>query len=30
MGINKLVNNWHNYCDELDEAALEEKTKPLE
>ena len=28
MGINKLVNNWHKYCDELDKAALDEKTKP--
>ena len=28
MGTNKLVNNWHKYCDELDRAALDEKTKP--
>ena len=28
MGTNKLVNNWHRYCDELDKAALDEKTKP--
>ena len=28
MGTNKLVNNWHKYCDELDKAALDEKTKP--
>ena len=28
MGTNKLVNNWHRYCDELDRAALDEKTKP--
>ena len=27
MGTNKLVNNWHKYCDELDKAALDEKTK---
>ena len=25
---NKLVNNWHKYCEELDKAALDEKTKP--
>ena len=25
---NKLVNNWHKYCDELDKAALDPKTKP--
>ena len=23
-----FVNNWHKYCDELDKAALDEKTKP--
>ena len=28
MGTNKLVNNWHKYCEELDKAALDEKTKP--
>ena len=28
MGTNKLVNNWHKYYDELDKAALDEKTKP--
>ena len=28
MGTNKLVNNWHKYCDELDRDALDEKTKP--
>ena len=28
MGTNKLVNNWHKYCDELDKAALDTKTKP--
>ena len=28
MGTNKLVNNWHKYSDELDKAALDEKTKP--
>ena len=28
LGTNKLVNNWHKYCDELDKAALDEKTKP--
>ena len=28
MGTNKLVNNWHKYCDELDKAALDEKTRP--
>ena len=28
MGTNKLVNNWHKYCDALDKAALDEKTKP--
>ena len=27
MGTNKLVNNWHKYCDELDKPALDEKTK---
>ena len=25
MGTNKLVNNWHKYCDELDKATLEPK-----
>ena len=25
---NKLVHNWHRYCDELDKAALDPKTKP--
>ena len=25
MGTNKLVNNWHKYCDELDKAALDKK-----
>ena len=29
MGINKLKNNWHKYRDELDNAALDEKTKPF-
>ena len=29
MGTNKLVNNWHKYCDELDRAALDEKNKTL-
>ena len=28
LGTNKLVNNWHKYCDELDKAALDPKTKP--
>ena len=28
MGRNKLVNNWHKYCDELDKATLDEKSKP--
>ena len=28
MGTNKLVNNWHKYCEELDKAALDERTKP--
>ena len=28
MGTNKLVNNWHKYCPELDKSALYEKTKP--
>ena len=28
LGTNKLVHNWHRYCDELDKAALDEKTKP--
>ena len=27
LGTNKLVNNWHKYCDELDKAALDPKTK---
>ncbi len=22
MGKNKLLNNWHKYCDELDKASL--------
>ena len=25
MCTNKLVNNWHKYCDELDKAALDGK-----
>ena len=28
LGTNKLVHNWHRYCDELDKAALDPKTKP--
>jgi len=28
IGINKLVNNWHKYCEELDKAVLDPKTKP--
>ena len=28
LGTNKLVNNWHKYCYELDKAALDPKTKP--
>ena len=28
FGTNKLVHNWHRYCDELDKAALDPKTKP--
>ena len=28
MDTNKLVNNWHKYCDDLGRAALDEKTKP--
>ena len=28
LGTNKLVHNWHRYCDELDKASLDPKTKP--
>ena len=28
LGTNKLVHNWHRYCDELDKAALDPKIKP--
>ena len=28
LGTNKLVHNWHRYCDELDKVALDPKTKP--
>ena len=28
LGTNKLVHNWHRYCDELDKAALDPKPKP--
>ena len=27
LGTNKLVHNWHRYCDELDKALLDPKTK---
>ena len=28
LGTNKLVHNWHRYCNELDKTALDPKTKP--